>query len=109
MVIGENRKFAAALIVPAFEFLRDWALRKGITLTTNEEIANSQEVKNRIKEEVENVNRTLAQFETIKKFELLPREFSIEKGELTPKLSLKRKIILENFKDFVDRIYGNGD
>jgi long-chain acyl-CoA synthetase len=109
MVIGENRKFAAALIVPAFEFLRDWALRKGITLTTNEEIANSQEVKNRIKEEVENVNRTLAQFETIKKFELLPREFSIEKGELTPKLSMKRKIILENFKDFVDRIYGNGD
>lgn len=107
MVIGENRKFASALIVPAFAFIKDWAVRKGISFTTNEEICESKEVKSRIKEEVEEVNKTLAQFETIKKFELLPRELSIEKGELTPKLSMKRKIILENFKDSVDRIYGS--
>ncbi len=107
MVIGENRKFASALIVPAFAFIKDWAIRKGISFSTNEEICQSKEVKSRIKEEVELVNNSLAQFETIKKFELLPRELSIEKGELTPKLSMKRKIILENFKEAVDRIYGN--
>lgn len=107
MVIGENRKYAAALIVPAFAFIKEWSARKGLSLTSNEEICESKEVKSRIKEEIEEVNKTLAQFETIKKFELLPRELSIEKGELTPKLSLKRKIILENFKDAVDRIYGN--
>lgn len=106
MVIGENRKYASALIVPAFAFIKEWASRKGMSFTSNEEICESKEVKNRIREEIEEVNKTLAQFETIKKFELLPRELSIEKGELTPKLSMKRKIILENFKDAVDRIYG---
>ncbi|MCC6384698.1 MAG: long-chain fatty acid--CoA ligase [Bacteroidia bacterium] len=108
MVIGENRKFASALIVPAFSFLKDWAAKEGLTLSSNEEIANSKDVRNRIREEVELVNKTLGHFETIKKFELLPRDFSIENGEMTPKLSLKRKIILENFKSYVDKIYGNG-
>lgn len=107
MVIGENRKFAAALIVPAFAFIKEWTLRKGMALNSNDEICQSKVVKDRIREEVDVVNKTLAQFESIKKFELLPREFSIENGELTPKLSMKRKIILENFKDVVDRIYGN--
>lgn len=107
MVIGENRKFAAALIVPAFAFIKEWALRKGMALNSNDEIYQSKVVKDRIREEVDEVNKALAQFESIKKFELLPREFSIENGELTPKLSMKRKIILENFKDVVDRIYGN--
>jgi long-chain acyl-CoA synthetase len=107
MVIGENRKYAAALIVPSFAFVREWMARKGLASASNEELCQNKEVRNRIKEEVEQVNKTLAQFETIKKFELLPRELSIEKGELTPKLSMKRKIILENFKQAVDSIYGN--
>jgi long-chain acyl-CoA synthetase len=55
---------------------------------------------------VERVNASLGQFESIKKFELLPREFSIDKGELTPKLSLKRKVILETYRELVEKIFG---
>ena len=72
---------------------------------TNEEIAASKEVKERIMEEVENINKSLGSYETIKKNELLPKELSIEKGELTPKLSLKRKIIIEANRSAVDRIF----
>jgi len=105
MVIGENQKFASAFIVPNFSFIRDWANRKNLKLETNEEIAANPEVKKRIAEEVNEINKTLGHFETIKRFELLSREFSIEKNEMTPKLSLRRKIILENFKEQYNRIY----
>ncbi len=108
MVIGENRKFASALIVPSFAYLKEWAVKENFSLpASNEELCHHPKVRDKINEEVEKVNATLGQYETIKKFELLPREFNIENGELTPKLSLKRKVILENFGDAVDRIYGN--
>ncbi|HKR03646.1 MAG TPA: long-chain fatty acid--CoA ligase [Bacteroidia bacterium] len=106
MIIGENQKFAAALIVPAFAYIKDWSAKKGITLNSNVEITTSKEVRDRMKEEIEIINKTLGHFESIKKFELLSREFSIEQGEMTPKLSLKRRMILENNKDAVKKIYG---
>ncbi len=106
MVIGENRNFAAALVVPNFIFLREWCARKEITIpATNEELIAMERVKNRMTKEVEEVNKKLGSYETIKKIELLPREWSIEKGEMTPKLSLKRKVILEANASLVERIY----
>lgn len=105
MVIGENQKFAAALIVPSFAFVREWAGRKGLALKTNDEIVKSKDVQDRIMEEVEEINKGLGNYETIKKIELLNREFSIERGEMTPKLSLKRKIIIEANRAAVDRIF----
>lgn len=107
MVIGENRKYAAALIVPAFAFIRDWALRKGLQASTNEEISGNAEVKKRIMEEVKELNKRLNRHETIKKIELLREEFSIQKGEMTPKLSLKRKAILTANRDLVEKIYND--
>jgi len=109
MVIGENQKFAAALVVPAFAYVAEWAESAGLNLTNKEEIAASKEVKKRIMEEVEQVNKVLGSYESIKKIELLPIEFSIEKGELTPKLSLKRKVIIEANRNIVDRIFGMND
>lgn len=106
MVIGENRKFAAALVVPAFAFVREWCERKQIPLpATNEELIALERVRNRIMKEVNQVNEGLGSYESIKKIELLPREWSIDKGEMTPKLSLKRKVILEANKDLVEKIY----
>ncbi len=105
MIIGENQKFAAALIVPAFPFLKEWCARKEIAWTTNEEMIQHKEVRERIKEEIEEINKSLASYETIKKFELLPREWSIDRGEMTPKLSLKRKVILEENKGLVEKIF----
>lgn len=105
MVIGENQKYASALIVPSFVFLKEWCVRKEIPYTSNEEIIKNEEVKKRILEEVEKVNKGLAQFETIKRPELLPREWTIENGEMTPKLSFKRKVIMAANKNLVDKIY----
>src|SRR5687767_4695364 len=66
MVIGENQKFAAALVVPSFAFVKEWADRKGLSLKTNEEIAGSKEVCERIMEEVELIDKELGSYETIK-------------------------------------------
>jgi len=106
MVIGENQKYASALIVPAFSYLKDLCTKQNIKYNGNEEMIKSDIVKGWIREYVDQMNKSLAQYETIKRFELLPREWTIDKGELTPKLSLKRKVILTNCKELVDKIYG---
>jgi long-chain acyl-CoA synthetase len=107
MVIGEGHKFPAALIVPAFANLRSWCERSEIPYTTNEEMINNPKVLEKIQKEVDKVNSSLSHFEMIKRFEVLPCEWTIEKGELTPKLSLKRKDILRLNEDRVKRIYSS--
>jgi long-chain acyl-CoA synthetase len=105
MVIGENQRFPAALIIPAFSYLKDWCALKNIPYTTNEEMIKDPRIIDRIQKEVDFYNKDFGHWEQIKKFELLPREFSIEAGEMTPKLSMKRKVILEKYKSLVDKIY----
>jgi len=105
MVIGENEKFPAAFIVPAFAFLKQWCAKRNIPFTTNEEIIKNPEVIKRIWREVENTNKEFAQYEKLKQIELLPKEWTIDHGELTPKMSLKRKIILNANKEAYDKIY----
>ncbi len=105
IVIGENRKHPAALIVPAFEFLREWAQRKGIEFGSHEDMIQNKEVINRITEEVHKYNEYFGHWEQVKKFELLPEEFTIEGEELTPTLKLKRKVILAKYAGLIDEIY----
>jgi len=105
MVIGENEKFPAAYIVPSFSYLKEWCERHKIAYTSNEEIVKNKEVHDRVMQEVENANKNLAQYEKIKKIVLLPKEWSIENGEMTPKLSLKRKVIMEANKKAYAEIY----
>jgi long-chain acyl-CoA synthetase len=105
MVIGENQKFASALVVPAFSYVRDFCKKRNITFKDNDELINNEFVKNLLSETVEVMNKSLSNYETIKRFELLKEEWTVEKGELTPKLSLKRKVILAAFKNLVDKIY----
>lgn len=109
MVIGENQKFASALIVPAFVHLKEYCKRKNIEYKSNEEIIKNPVIKSRIHEEVEKVNKELAQYESIKRPELLSREWTIDRNEMTPKMSLKRKIIMTTNKDLIDKIYGGGE
>ncbi|HOZ87442.1 MAG TPA: long-chain fatty acid--CoA ligase [Bacteroidia bacterium] len=105
MVIGENEKFPSAFIVPAFAFVKEWAAKHNINAGNNEELVKNEEVRSRIMKEVNEMNQTLSHHEQIKKIQLLPKEWSIEGGELTPKLSLKRKVILANYKSTYDLIY----
>ncbi len=105
MVIGENQKFASALIVPSFIKIKDLYAKQGKTYAGNEDAIKDPEVIKIIREGIDRVNKTLAQYETIKKIELLPREWTIDRGELTPKLSLKRKVILEANKSLLEKLY----
>ena len=105
MVVGENQKFASAFIVPSFVKLKDMYAKQGKTYPGNEEVIKDPDVIKKIKEGIEVVNKTLAHYETIKKVELLPREWNVERGEMTPKLSLKRKVILEANKNILEKIY----
>lgn len=108
MVIGEGEKMPAAFIQPNFEFVKEWAKIHKITLgNSNAEIASNSEVKKRIDEEVESINKKFGHWEQIKRFELTPDVWSIDGGQLTPTLKLKRKIIKEIYKDLYAKIYGN--
>ncbi len=105
MVIGADEKMPAAFIQPDFEFVKQWAQRKGLNLGSNEEIANSKEVNDRIKEEVESINKKFGHYEQIKRFEITPEAWSVDGGEMTPTLKLKRKQIKEKYQDLYDKIY----
>jgi long-chain acyl-CoA synthetase len=107
MTIGDNRKYPAALVVPVYSFLREWAQRKGIKVgPTNEDLVSNPEIVKRVRAAVEKLNANLAQYEKIKKIILLPHPWTIESGELTPKLSLKRKVILKNNEELIEKMYG---
>jgi long-chain acyl-CoA synthetase len=107
MVVGEGQKFPGALIIPNFVYLREWCVLKGIdeTSKSNLELINLESVIKRFEKEVEHYNEFYGGFEKIKRFQLLPSEFSIENNELTPTLKLKRKIILEKHKQEIAKIY----
>lgn len=107
MVIGEGHKFPAALIVPSFGNLRSWCERSGIQYTTNAEMIKDPKVTEKMQKEVDKVNDSLSHYEMIKKFELLPAEWTIDKGELTPKLSLKRKEIMRLNDALIKKIYSS--
>lgn len=105
MVIGSERKFVAALIVPSFSMLRQWMSKQNIPFTTNEEVVKNKEVIAMYEKVVERYNAGFNHVEQIKKFVLMPREWGVETGEMTPKLSLKRKAIMEKYKDEIEKIY----
>jgi len=106
MVIGEGEKMPAAFIQPNFEFLKEWAERKGMDVNTPiQEIIENPEVIQRYQEEVDQHNQKFGKWERVKKFELTADEWGIDSGHLTPTMKLKRKIIKEKYKDLYDKIY----
>lgn len=105
MVLGSERKFVGALIVPSFITLKEWMKVKEIPFTTHEEAIHHPRVLELYRELVESYNAFFNHVEQIKKFELLPQEWTIDTGEMTPKMSLKRKVVMEKFKGAIERIY----
>ncbi len=106
MVIGADRKFVAALIVPSFPNLREWARANKIDEPDNESLVNNKEVVKFYHDLVDSFNNYFNHVEQVKKFQLLPREWTIDGGEMTPKLSLKRKVVMERNMAAIERIYG---
>jgi len=105
MVIGENQKFTAAIIQPEFEFVRKWAKGKKIELKLREEIAASQVVKDRIWEEVQKYNKRFGHIQQVKKIALVSDVWSVETGELTPTLKVKRDVIDKKYHELIEKIY----
>ncbi len=106
MVIGDGQKMPAAFIQPSFDFVKEWAKIHKINIgTTNAEIISNTKVVERIQEEVDQLNEKFGNWEKIKRFELTPDVWSIEGGHLTPTLKLKRKVVMEKYKDLFNKIY----
>jgi len=105
MVVGENQKYAAAIIVPDFNHLRSWCEIKGVPYTTNKEMIALERIQKRYHKEIHKYNRHLGATEQIKAFELLPTEWTVDSGELTATLKLKRALINERYKSVIEKLF----
>jgi long-chain acyl-CoA synthetase len=105
MVIGENEKFASALISPNYEFLHNWAGVHGIKFRDNQELISNPQTVSRIQKEVNDMNKNLGLTEQIKRFRLVVEEWTPAGGELSPTLKLKRKVLTEKYKGLIEEIY----
>jgi len=106
MVVGENEKFAGALLSPNFEYLHDWCAKKKLHYRDNRELIEIQEVIELFEKEIEKYNVHFSQVEKIKKFQLVCTEWAPESGELSPTLKLKRKFVKEKYNERLEQIYG---
>lgn len=105
MLLGADKKFVSALIVPSFPNLKDWCRKNEVPDLSHEELINHPKVIALFKELVESFNKFFNHVEQVKKFELLINEWSVDTGELTPKMSLKRKVVMEKYREAIERIY----
>ena len=105
MVIGENQKFASALITPDFQFLYNWASIHNISFLDNEELISNPLVFARYQKEVNEMNLNLSDHEKIKRFRLVSDEWTSKTGELSPTLKLKRKVLYEKYSDVISEIF----
>jgi long-chain acyl-CoA synthetase len=105
VVGGDAMKYVSALMVPSFLSLEDWAGREGITYQNKEDLILHPKVIAEFQEITDNVNKDLSKYETIKKFTLLPMEWGIDTGEMTPTMKLKRKVITEKFGAQIAQMY----
>lgn len=107
MVIGEGEKMPAALVQPNFEFVYEWAQKKGISIGENDDITTNKQVLERFQQEVDEANESFAKWEKVKQFRLTPDVWSIDDGHLTPTMKLRRKIIKGMYKELYEDIYGH--
>ena len=104
-VIADQRKFVSALVVPEFRVVEEWAREKGLKFDSREELCANQQVHDMLMERVDTLQQRLAHYEQVKRITLIPHHFSMESGELTNTLKLKRSVISKNYKDVIDKMY----
>ncbi len=104
-VIADQRKFVSALIVPAYSQLEEWARDNGVSYSTIDELCAHPKVNAMMKERIDTLQQTLSPYEQIKRFTILPKPFSMESGELTNTLKLRRQVVNKNYKEFIDKMY----
>lgn len=107
-LIGDNKKFVSVLISPNFKALEAWAQKNGVNTADHARLVGDPKVKQLYEGMIKKVNGGLAHFESIKKVTVVPDEWSVEDGELTPSLKLKRRVIVEKYKDQIAKMYAEG-
>ena len=106
-LLGDARKYICALIVPDFSELHRFSKHNGIQACSDKDLVANEQIQAMIKKQVDEVNETLPRYEQIKYYKVLDKAFSVETGELTPTLKLKRRIVFEKFKDDIEKLYTN--
>src|SRR5260370_40100255 len=109
VVLGDQRKFPIILIVPNFDQLARWAKERNLTYASQGELIRLADVQAKMEREVMGGLRDLAKFEMPKKVVLIERDFTIESGELTPSLKVKRRQVEQHYKTLIDRVYAEAD
>ncbi len=105
VVIGDKRKYLTALVVPNFPVVVEYAQEKGIEFTSNEDLVSKPEIIEFYRQRIAEQSEGLAHFEQIQKFTLMTKEFSIEEGEVTPSMKIKRRVVERNYKDLIEKMY----
>jgi long-chain acyl-CoA synthetase len=105
MLIGDRRMFCSALIVPDFEALKSYAQAKGISAAHDKDLVAHPEINSLIQTDIEQIQKDLANFERVRKFVLLEKPLTIEAGEITPSLKIRRKIVEEKYAHLIDEMY----
>jgi long-chain acyl-CoA synthetase len=109
VLVGNSQKFPAALIVPSFEDLEQFARSEGLDLKTPKEFCGDSRVLELFETEIEKACQGLSKYERVKKVALLEQEFTVEGGELTPTLKVKRRIVNEKYSLIIERIYSDAE
>ena len=104
-IIADQRKFVSALIVPVYGFVKDYAKEKGIEYKNMEELLQHPKILGLFRARIDTLQQQFAHYEQVKRFTLLPEPFSMERGELTNTLKLKRPIVAKNYKEVIDKMY----
>jgi long-chain acyl-CoA synthetase len=109
VIIGDKRKYVSALIVPDFETLRAWAKENGLLAADRQELIADRRVVDMIKTDVNRLTRELADYEKVKRIGLLAEEFTIDGGELTPTLKVKRRVVEKKYGEIIESLYSGGE
>lgn len=104
-VIADQRKFVSALVVPAFNIVEEWARKHNVVFESHEELCANPDVNNMMMERIQTLQQSLAYYEQIKRFVLLPHHFTMETGELTNTLKMRRPMINKKYKELIDKMY----
>ena len=104
-IIADERKFVSALIVPEYRLLEEYARQNGIAFNSREELCKDKRIYRMMMERIDTLQQQLAHYEQVKRFVLLPQPFSLQRGELTNTLKIKRRVLNENYKEEIEKMY----
>jgi len=105
ILIGDKRRYNTALIVPNFDSLKEYATEHRIKCRNDEELVGDEKVNDAVRSDINELQRDLAKYEQVRRFKMLPTPFTIESGELTPTLKIKRKVVEQKFANLIESMY----